>query len=64
MAAAAVGLMGEGAECIPVVIIRSWPDLPFNDTAGQAGFFTPREEDIFAPLLEAFGGLGRKESVS
>ena len=35
LAAAAVGLMGEGAECIPAVVIRGWPDLVFNDTAGQ-----------------------------
>jgi dihydrofolate synthase / folylpolyglutamate synthase len=27
MAAAAVGLMGEGAECVPAMIVRGWPDL-------------------------------------
>jgi len=60
IAAAAVGLMGEGAECVPAVIVRHWPNLVFNDTAGQDGFFIPPEEDIFAPLLEAFHTHGRK----
>jgi dihydrofolate synthase / folylpolyglutamate synthase len=54
MAAAAVGLMGEGAECVPAVIVRGWPDLSFNDDVGQTGFFIPPDEDIFALLLEAF----------
>lgn len=60
MAAAAVGLMGEGAECVPAVVVRGWPRLVFNDTAGQDGFFIPPEEDIFAPLLEAFRSHGRR----
>jgi dihydrofolate synthase / folylpolyglutamate synthase len=60
MAAAAVGLMGEGAECVPAVIVRGWPDLVFNDTPGQDGFFIPVEEDIFAPLLEGFLKFGRR----
>jgi coenzyme F420-0:L-glutamate ligase len=58
MAAAAVGLMGEGAECMPIVIVRAWPDLVFNDDAGQSGFFIPPDEDIFAPLMEQFHKLG------
>jgi coenzyme F420-0:L-glutamate ligase len=60
LAAAAVGLMGEGAECIPAVIIRDWPDLTFNDRAGQEGFIVPPEQDIFAPLLRCFPGLDRR----
>ena len=54
MAAAAVGLMGEGAECVPAVIIRGWPGLEFNDVAEHGDFFIDPREDIFAPLLEAF----------
>jgi hypothetical protein len=46
MAAAAVGLMGEGAECVPAAIVRGWPDSVFNDTPGQDGFVIPGEEDI------------------
>jgi len=61
MAAAAVGLMGEGAECIPAVILRAWPDITFNDAIGHDRFFIPPDEDIFAPLLEAFGQHSRKE---
>jgi dihydrofolate synthase / folylpolyglutamate synthase len=60
MAAAAVGLMGEGSECIPIVIVRDWPDLVFNDAPGQAGFFIPPDEDIFAPLLQGFQKHGRR----
>ncbi|HVZ09192.1 coenzyme F420-0:L-glutamate ligase [Rhodopila sp.] len=62
MAAAAVGLMGEGAECVPVVIVRDWPDLVFNDQAGQDGFFIPPDEDIFSPLMEGFRTHGRAPS--
>ncbi len=62
MAAAAVGLMGEGAECIPAVILRAWPDITFNDAVGHDSFFIPPDEDIFAPLLEAFVQYGRKEA--
>jgi coenzyme F420-0:L-glutamate ligase len=54
MAAAAVGLMGEGSECIPAVIIRDWPDIVFNDAAGQDGFLISPEQDVFAPLLRCF----------
>jgi len=60
MAAAAVGLMGEGAECAPAAVVRGWPGLVFNDTAGQEGFFIPADEDIFAPLLESFHVFARK----
>lgn len=56
LAAAAVGLMGEGSECTPAVVIRDWPDIVFNDTAGQEGFLIPAEQDIFAPLLRCFSG--------
>lgn len=63
MAAAAVGLMGEGAECVPAVIVRGWPDLLFNDIPGQEGFFIPADEDIFAPLLEGFHRYGRRGSM-
>jgi coenzyme F420-0:L-glutamate ligase len=51
MAAAAVGLMGEGAECIPAVIIRGWPGLTFSDADHRKDFLIPPDEDIFAPLL-------------
>ena len=59
IAAAAVGLMGEGAECMPAVVVRDWPGLIFNDEAGQPDISIAPDEDLFAPLLEAFGRLGR-----
>lgn len=62
MAAPAVGMMGKGVECVPAVIIRGWPDLVFNDEAGQAGFCSPPDEDIFAPLLEGFRRLQSQTS--
>lgn len=55
MAAAAVGLMGEGAECIPAVVLRGWSDLTFSDADHRLDLIIPPEEDIFAPLLKAFG---------
>jgi dihydrofolate synthase / folylpolyglutamate synthase len=54
MAAAAVGLMGEGAECVPAVVIRNWPDLVYNDNPGNDDFFIPPDEDLFAPLMGEF----------
>jgi F420-0:gamma-glutamyl ligase len=51
MAAAAVGLMGEGAECIPAVVVRNWPGLTFSDADHRHSFLIPADEDIFAPLL-------------
>jgi hypothetical protein len=40
--------------CATAVIVRGWPDLTFNDSPGQDGFFIPPEEDIFSPLLAGF----------
>jgi len=51
IAAAAVGLMGEGAECIPAVVIRDWPGLTSSDRDHRQSFLIPPDEDIFAPLL-------------
>jgi F420-0:gamma-glutamyl ligase len=53
IAAASVGLMGEGAECIPAVVIRNWPGLHYSDASHKDAFLIPPEEDIFAPLLAA-----------
>ena len=63
MAAAPVGLMGEGAECVPAVVLRDWPGLTFNDEAGTDGFFLSPEEDIYAPLLEGFQRHGRTRQL-
>lgn len=54
VAAAAVGVMGEGSECTPMAIVRGWPRVRFTDTPSHAGFHIDPESDIFAPLLSAF----------
>jgi len=46
--------MGEGAECIPAVVVRGWPGRVFNDSTGQDGFLIPAEDALFAPLLACF----------
>jgi F420-0:gamma-glutamyl ligase len=54
IAAACVGLMGEGAECIPAVVVRNWPGLHYSHASHKDAFLIPPEEDFFAPLLAAF----------
>jgi coenzyme F420-0:L-glutamate ligase len=51
IAAAAVGLMGEGAECVPAVVVRNWPELNFDEADHRDRFVIAPDEDIFAPLL-------------
>ena len=51
IAAASVGLMGEGAECIPAVVVRNWPGLTYSKADHSRAFLIPPDEDIFAPLL-------------
>lgn len=58
--AAAVGVMGEGDECIPIAIVRDWPRVTFTDKPCHEGFLIPLEEDLFEPLLSAFKTLGKK----
>ena len=53
--AAASGLvMGEGAECIPVVVVRGVPSITFTDTDTTEELLIPLEEDMFFPLLKPF----------
>lgn len=54
ISAAAVGIMGEGDECTPVVIVRDWPRVEFVDQPTNCGFNISPEDDIFAPLLGVF----------
>jgi F420-0:gamma-glutamyl ligase len=58
VAVAAVGIVGEGAECIPAVVVGGCPSLVFNDSTGQDGFLIPAEDDLFAPLLACFSPRG------
>jgi F420-0:gamma-glutamyl ligase len=52
--AAAVGLMGEGAECTPAVLVRGWPNIKFTEQDTYQHFTILPEEDLFHPLLKAF----------
>ncbi len=54
LAAAAVNLMGEGAEQTPAVIIRDWPGLEFSEKNIWDDFVIEPEDDLFWPLLQAF----------
>lgn len=54
IAAAAGGIMGEGAEGTPVVVVRGWPRVVFSPTARLDQFTILKEEDLFAPLLSHF----------
>lgn len=56
LAAAAVLVMGEGAEQTPVALITELNKIEFSDKPYQPktpsdSFIVPREEDIFAPFL-------------
>ena len=66
LAAAAVAVMGEGAEQTPLCVIDDRPFVRFrgrNPTAGELGYLRiPFEEDLFAPFLGSVpwhvGGAG------
>ena len=60
ISAAAVGVMGEGNECTPVVIVRDWPRVKFVDHPTDEGFGISPEDDIFAPLLKVFQKVDSK----
>ncbi|MFZ2586736.1 MAG: coenzyme F420-0:L-glutamate ligase [Alphaproteobacteria bacterium] len=54
IAAAAVGIMGEGNESTPIVIVRGWPRITFVNHPTHEGFFIPPEKDLYAPLWTTF----------
>jgi dihydrofolate synthase / folylpolyglutamate synthase len=60
LAAAAVNLMGEGSEQIPVVIIRNWPGLVFSEDDIWKDFAIPPEDDLLWPLLKVFETHGHR----
>jgi len=52
IAAAAVLEMGEGDECLPVVIIRDLKNIVFkNRSSSKEGLIVEPENDVFAPLF-------------
>ncbi|MDO8581833.1 MAG: coenzyme F420-0:L-glutamate ligase [bacterium] len=54
LAAAAVMLMGEGAEQQPFVIVRGAPHVVFTDTDTHQKIAIALEDDLYAPLLKIF----------
>lgn len=54
LAAAAVMLMGEGAEQQPFVIARGAPHVVFTDTDTHQKIAIALEDDLYAPLLKVF----------
>lgn len=51
LAAMAVLLMGEADECTPIVILRGWDKIVFNENASMKDFKIDPEDDLYTPLL-------------
>ena len=51
LAAMAVLLMGESDECTPIVLLRGWDKIVFNEKASMRDFKISPEEDLYTPLL-------------
>ena len=51
LAAMAVLLMGESDECTPIVILRGWDKIVFNEKASMQDFKIRPEDDLYTPLL-------------
>ncbi|MSU55874.1 MAG: hypothetical protein EXS51_00990 [Candidatus Taylorbacteria bacterium] len=54
VAAAAVAVMGETTEQIPIAIARSVPQVRFTSRNVQSELFVDPKKDIYYPLLKAF----------
>jgi F420-0:gamma-glutamyl ligase len=53
--AAAAGLvMGEVAQCTPLVLVRNVPELQFTDSHTKDELFSPFDDDTFRVLYERF----------
>ena len=52
LASMAVHLMGESAECTPIVILRGYKGIPFSDTASMQDFKIAPESDLYRALLD------------
>ena len=51
LASMAVLLMGESDECTPIVLLRDWDKIVFNEKASMRDFKISPEEDLYTPLL-------------
>jgi len=52
LAAMAVSLMGESDECAPIVILRGYKGIVFDELASMDDFKIAPEMDLYQPLLE------------
>jgi len=52
LAGAAVLVMGEAAEQIPIVILRGFDGIKFSGTASMKDFVIAPEDDLYSPLLD------------
>ena len=52
LASMAVLLMGESAECTPIVILSDYQGISFSDKASMQDFKIPLEEDIYQALIK------------
>ncbi len=51
LASMAVLLMGESDECTPIVLLRGWDKIAFNEKGSMQDFKISPEEDLYTPLL-------------
>ncbi len=49
----AVLLMGEADETVPIVILRGFDNIKFNEKASMQGYKISPDDDIYQPLLDA-----------
>lgn len=52
LAGAAVLIMGEAAEQTPIVILRGYKEIRFNEAASMKDFTIAPEDDLYSPLLD------------
>lgn len=52
LASMAVLLMGEASECTPIVILRDYQNIEFNDQASMEDFKIDPDFDIYSPLIQ------------
>lgn len=52
LAAMAVSLMGETNECTPLLLLRGYDKIKFNENANMKDFVIPPALDLYSPLLK------------
>lgn len=57
LASMAVLLMGETDECTPIVILRNYKKVDFDEEGSMIGFKIPVEDDFYRPLIERISEL-------